>query len=135
MSTDVAGLTNVAEWTNLQSIVMVERTRTVGDKSSVETAYYISSLKVTAATMESRIRAHWSIENSLHWTLDVVFQEDRSRIRSRTGTANLAFLRNLALSLLKREQSSPGKSIARKRKQAGWDPDYAFRVLNGILGI
>lgn len=120
------------DWKNLSSIVMVERERTVGVKTARETAYYLSSLSVSAALMEKRIRMHWSIENSLHWTLDVVFGEDKSRIRSRTGAANLTQVRKLALSLLKLEQSRPGKSIAKKRKIAGWEPDYAFTILSMI---
>jgi predicted transposase YbfD/YdcC len=133
--TKVDELTDVAAWKDLRSIVMVERERTIGDKTSTERAYYLSSLKVDAATMERRIRSHWSIENSLHWTLDMVFHEDNSRIRSRTGASNLAQVRKLALSLLKMEQSSPGKSIARKRKRAGWEPDYAFHVLRAISRV
>lgn len=128
-------ITEADDWKGLRSIVMVERERTVGDKSSRETAYYLSSLNVSAAVMEKRIRAHWAIENSLHWTLDVVFGEDKSRIRSRNGAANLTQVRKLALSLLKLEQSRPGKSIAKKRKIAGWEPDYAFTVLSMISRV
>jgi predicted transposase YbfD/YdcC len=129
---DVNGLTTADDWKKLRSIVKVERKRTVGEKTSTETAYYLSSLKVSAATMGKRIRAHWSIENSLHWSLDVVFAEDQSRIRSRNGAANMTQVRKLALSLLKMEQSRSGKSVAKKRKIAGWEPDYAFRVLSMI---
>jgi predicted transposase YbfD/YdcC len=114
---------------------MVERERTLGDKISTEKVYYLSSLVTDAVTMERRIRSHWSIENSLHWTLDVVFDEDRSRIRSRGGATNLAAIRKLSLSLLKLEQSLPGKSVARKRRIAGWDPDYAFRILATISQV
>lgn len=116
---DVNGLTTADDWKKLRSIVKVERKRTVGEKTSTETAYYLSSLKVSAATMGKRIRAHWSIENSLHWSLDVVFAEDQSRIRSRNGAANMTQVRKLALSLLKMEQSRSGKSVAKKRKIAG----------------
>lgn len=132
VSQDVQALTERAEWANLKSIVMVERERTVGDRTSSETAYYLSSLRLGPKAMERCIRAHWSIENSLHWVLDVVFREDESRVRSRGGAANLAALRKLALVLLKLEQSSPGRSIARKRKIAGWTPDYAFDILSNI---
>jgi predicted transposase YbfD/YdcC len=128
----VDGITEADDWKGLRTIVKVHRERTIGEKTSAETAYYISSLSIDAATMEKRIRAHWSIENSLHWTLDVVFAEDSSRIRSRKGAANLTQVRKLALSLLKLEQSRPGKSIAMKRKRAGWEPDYAFTILSMI---
>jgi predicted transposase YbfD/YdcC len=97
ISTQVDELTDASAWKGLQSIVRVERQRTVGEKTSTETAYYLSSLLVDARTMESRIRAHWSIENSLHWTLDMVFHEDSSRIRHRAGASNLSQMRKLAL--------------------------------------
>lgn len=135
VSTKLGELTDVGEWKNLRSIVMVERERTIGDNTSTERAYYLSSLTVDAATMERRIRAHWSIENTLHWTLDVVFHEDTSRIRSRGGATNLAAVRKMALCLLKLEQSRPGKSVAMKRKRAGWEPDYAFRILSMISRV
>jgi predicted transposase YbfD/YdcC len=135
VSPQVDKLTEAGAWKSLRSLVMVERQRTVGDKTSTETAYYLSSLVVDASTMERRIRAHWSIENSLHWTLDMVFHEDTSRVRSRAGASNLAQVRKLALSLLKLEQSHPGKSIAKKRKIASWEPDYAFRILSTISRI
>lgn len=125
-------LTAADDWKNLRSLVRVERQRTVGETTSSETAYYLSSLRVDAATMEQRIRAHGSIENSLHWCLDVVFHEDRSRVRSRAGAANLTQVRKLALGLLKNEPSQTGKSVAMKRKRAGWEPDYAFRILSLI---
>ena len=67
--------------------------------------------------------------HSLHWVLDVVFHEDHSRIRDRRAAQNFALLRKLALTLLKNETSDPKKSIARKRKRAGWDHDYLFQVL------
>jgi hypothetical protein len=70
-----------------------------------------------------------AIENELHWVLDMTFDEDRSRVRDRNSTMNLALLRKLALSLLKREQSDPRKSIAMKRRRAGWDNDTLFTVL------
>jgi predicted transposase YbfD/YdcC len=135
VSTQVDSLTEASSWKGLRSVVMVERKRTLGDRTSTETAFYLSSLLVDARTMESRIRAHWSIENSLHWTLDMVFHEDSLRIRSRSGASNLAQVRKLALSLLKLEQSRPGMTVARKRRIAGWNPDYAFLVLAAISGL
>ena len=135
VSQDVAALSEGKEWASLRSVVMVERTRTVGDTTSTETAYYLSSLRVGPKAMERVIRSHWSIENSLHWVLDVVFREDSSRVRSRGGATNLAALRKLALVLLRLEQSKPGKSVARKRKLAGWEPDYAFDILRNISHV
>jgi predicted transposase YbfD/YdcC len=130
----VASLPGAEDWKGLRSLVKVQRERRVGASSSTETAYYLSSLTIGAKTMGERIRAHWSIENNLHWSLDRIFDEDRSRIRDRTGAANLTQVRKLALSLLKMEESRPGKSVAMKRKRAGWEPDYAFRILSMIPG-
>jgi hypothetical protein len=73
------------------------------------------------------VRWHWWIENSLHWVLDVTFREDDSRIRKGYGAENMATLRRLAISLLKRESTK--QSIATKRLMAAWDDDYLFRVL------
>jgi predicted transposase YbfD/YdcC len=129
---NVKGLPEVAQWRGACSVIMVQRERTIDQRHSIERSFYLSSIVASAAEMGRLIRAHWSIENSLHWTLDVVFREDQSRIRSRTGATNLAAIRKLALSLLKLEQSRPGKSVAMKRKRAGWEPDYAFRILSAI---
>jgi len=125
----------IGAWKQAQSIVEVERTRTVGEKTSVERAYYISSLDVDAMVMGTRIRSHWGIENSLHWVLDVTFGEDKSRVRDRNSAANLTALRKLSASLLKRAPANGARSIAQRRKVAGWRPDYAFEVLAGIFGI
>ena len=76
---------------------------------------------------------HWSIENELHWGLDMVFDEDQSRIRDRSAATNLALLRKLAL--LKREQSDPRMSIKMKRRRVGWDNDYLFTVLAAVARI
>jgi len=119
------------EWKGLRSIVMVERTRSVGEQTSCERAYYITSHAAEAAALSARIRGHWSIENTLHWTLDVTFHEDQSRIRSKNGVQNFAALRKLALALLKRDASMPKLSIPRKRKRAARLDDYLLAVLCG----
>jgi predicted transposase YbfD/YdcC len=130
--TNLESLTDDASWKGLRSIVRVERTREHGGKVSNESAYYLSSLNVGAEIMGQRIRSHWSIENNLHWSLDVTLGEDQSRVRSRAGAANLAVLRKLTLGLLKREPAKAKKSMVKKQKIAGWMPDYAFDVLNMI---
>ena len=73
-------------------------------------------------------RAHWQIENQLHWCLDVAFDEDHSRVRRGNGQANLVVLRQMALTLLRREKSHKA-GIKNKRLRAGWDPDYLLKVL------
>lgn len=117
-------------WTKLQTIAMVRRTRQVGDKSSEETHYYISSLPLSAGaqSVAKAIRSHWAVENSLHWSLDVAFGEDASQVRKDEGPANLACIRRLALTQLKRETSLK-VGLKNKRSRAGWDPAYMAKVL------
>jgi len=126
---DIDWMADRKRWKGLRSIMMVERERVVGDRRSMEVAYYITSLKPDPERLGRLVRRHWGIENELHWVLDMAFDEDHSRIRDRTSAMNLTLLRKLALSLLKRERSKPSKSVAMKRRRAGWDNDYLFTVL------
>ncbi len=124
-------------WTKLQTIAMVRRTRQVGEKISEETHYYISSLPLGAGakSIAKAIRSHWAVENELHWSLDVAFREDASQVRKDEGPANLACIRRLALTQLKRETSLK-VGIKNKRSRAGWDPVYMQTVLRtGVLSI
>ena len=124
-------------WTNLQTIAMVRRTRQVGEKTSDETHYYISSLPLSAGaqSIAKAIRSHWGVENKLHWSLDVSFREDACKVRRGEGPANLACLRRLAMTQLKRETSLKA-SVKSKRCRAGWDPAYMLKVLDiGVLSI
>jgi predicted transposase YbfD/YdcC len=128
-STDLGWMTERKRWTGLRSIVMVERKRQVGERTSTERGYYLSSHELTAERAAELVRGHWAIENGLHWVLDVVFDEDHSRIRHRRAAQNFALLRKLALTLLENETSNPRLSLARKRKRAAWGKDYLFTVL------
>ena len=92
--------------------------------------YYISSLNQQADRILVASRAHWQIENQLHWCLDVAFDEDHSRARWGNGQANLVVLRQMALMLLRREKSLK-VGIKTKRLRAGWDHDYLLKVLTG----
>jgi predicted transposase YbfD/YdcC len=124
-------------WAKLQTIAMVRRTRQVGDKSSEETHYYISSLPLSAGAhrIAKAIRSHWAVENSLHWSLDVAFGEDACQVRKDEGPANLACIRRLALTQLKRETSLK-VGLKNKRSRAGWDPAYMAKVLEiDVLSI
>lgn len=135
VSTDLDAIEGIEAWSGARSIVEVVRERTVGDKISVERAYYVSSLAVDAATMGRRIRSHWGIE-SMHWILDVTFGEDKSRVRDRNSAANLTSLRKLTASLLQRAPAYDGykpRSIAQQRKMAAWQTDYVTHVLSAIL--
>jgi predicted transposase YbfD/YdcC len=119
-----------AEWPDVAAVVQVNREREVGGVRTCTSHYYITSYSGTAAELGRWVRGHWGIENELHWALDVVFREDRSRIREEDAGANLAMVRRVAVSLLRR---APGKgSGVTKRLKAGWDEDYMLRVLKGI---
>jgi len=107
---------------------MLEATREVGDKVSREVRYYLSSLEVNAAKMNEIIRGHWSIENSCHWVLDVVFREDDSRVRVGHAAQNLALVRKLALSMLNREKSCK-RGVKIKRFKAALDLQYLLKIL------
>jgi predicted transposase YbfD/YdcC len=124
------GLRTQAEWHNLQTILQVYRRRRVGNQQSEEWHYYISSATVTAKDLAEAVRGHWSIENNLHWVLDVVFREDACRTQDVNAASNLALLRKIALSLLKQV---PGKeSLFDKRLHAGWDNAYLETILAAL---
>jgi predicted transposase YbfD/YdcC len=102
-------------------VVAVEQSRTAGDKTTTERRYDISSLPGTDAERMARIiRTHWSVDNQLHWSLDVGVGEDASGIRTDHGPESFSILRKIALTLVKRERSSK-RGIQAKRKRAGWD--------------
>ena len=101
MLTDVAKRIDPLEkWEKLTSIGMVESVRVVNGKTSVETRYFINSLENDAQKLAEAIRGHWSVENSLHWVIDVAFKEDSSRIRKDNAPANFAVLRHIAAEVL-----------------------------------
>jgi predicted transposase YbfD/YdcC len=118
-----------AEWVDLRTIVEIERVRTVNSKTSVERQYYVSSLPPEPARLAHAVRSHWSVENQLHWCLDVGFDEDDSRIRDQRAAANIATISRFALSMIKRESTSK-RGVKAKRKNAGWDNRYLLRVLS-----
>jgi predicted transposase YbfD/YdcC len=118
-----------AEWKSLQTLICVRAERRIGRRRSVETRYYISSLANNAPKLLQCIRAHWGIENGLHWVLDIAFREDESRVRKDHGPENMAVLRHIALNLLKHERTAQ-VGIKNKRLQAAWDNDYLLKVLN-----
>jgi predicted transposase YbfD/YdcC len=119
---------NRQQWAKLDAVVKVTAHRETGAETSVQSRYYISSLAGQAKTLLEAARSHWSIENSLHWTLDVTFREDHSRVRKDHGPQNLAVLRQIALNLLKKENTLK-RGIQGKRHKAGWVEDYLLKVL------
>jgi predicted transposase YbfD/YdcC len=128
--TDRESLQERSKWPGLQSVIVVVRERTAGDKNTCEKHYYISNRQLSAERFLKAIRGHWGIENSLHWVLDVTFDEDRSRLRKDHGPENLALLRRMAVSMLKAEGSKG--SIRGKRLIAGWNNDFMEKVLLGF---
>lgn len=116
-------------WVGLQTVVMVCAERRLQGKRSRSVRYYISSLANDAKRILQSIRQHWSIENSLHWVLDIAFREDESRLRKGNGPENFAMVRHMALTLLKQEQSAK-IGVKAKRLKAAWDRNYLLKVLS-----
>ncbi len=124
-------LTNVRDeerWHGLTSIVKVTDTRIIGERKTQATRYFISSKESDAKESLGNVRAHWKIENSLHWSLDVSFGEDLSRVRRGHAAENLSLVRKIALNLVKHEKTTK-VGIKSKRKLAGWDDGYLCKIL------
>lgn len=121
---------NYEGWTDLQTIIRVQRERRLADKIERETAYYISSLEADAEQLLMATRYHWAVENSLHWVLDVTFREDEARIRLGHAAHNMAILRQLALNILKKPDFK--ESIRRRRKKAALDTTYLENILDQV---
>jgi predicted transposase YbfD/YdcC len=116
-------------WKGLKSIGLVESRCVRDGKETVEVRYYISSLGVGVKRFAHAVRSHWGIENTCHWSLDITYREDESRIRNRHLRENFAWLRRLTLSLLKQHPSRD--SVAMKRLSCGWSEDFMLEVLTG----
>ncbi|MCJ7701802.1 MAG: ISAs1 family transposase [Anaerolineales bacterium] len=126
----LASVGQANKWTGLRSLVMIIRRRIIDGEETIKTRFYISSLEANAKRILKATHQHWSIENGLHWVLDIAFNEDRSRVRKDHAPANLAVLRHMAVNLLKQETSAKG-GIKAKCLQAGWNEDYLLKVLSG----
>jgi len=125
---DLVCLSSRRRWPGLRSVLRVDAARTVGTQTSRETRYFISSLPADAAHLARIVRGHWTIENGLHWILDVAMHQDHTRIRTGHAPENLATLHHIALNLLKQERTEK-LGIKNKRLAAGWDHDYLLRVI------
>lgn len=121
-------LRTASDWAGLRTLARVRATRRTATETTIQTRYYISSLPSHAAQILNATRAHWGIENELHWTLDIAFREDECRIRKGAGDQNFAVLRHIALNLLKQEKTAK-IGVKAKRLKAGWDMTYLGRVL------
>ena len=115
-------------WPGLRSIGMVQSKRRIGERESLESRYYISSLDSDAKRLLQATRSHWGIENRVHWVLDLSFREDESRVRAGHSAENLAIVRHMALNLLRKDRTSK-TSIKARRKLAGWDNEYLLTIL------
>lgn len=112
------------------SIVRVVAKAELKDRCRIETRYYISSATLGAQQAAHAVRGHWSIENTLHWTLDVVFNDDQSRLRKGHGAHNMATVRHFAINLIR--AIADKKSIKLRRKRAGWDTKYLETILGNL---
>jgi predicted transposase YbfD/YdcC len=127
VSGDIDWLQKQHNWPGLAAIAKVERSREEADKTTDETAYYLLSTALTGDRLLEVVRAHWGVENRLHWRLDVVMNEDQQRNRSDNGPANLAVLRHMALNVMQKDNTKG--SLRGKIKRAAWDEGYLKTLL------
>ena len=127
----IRGLYKQEDWTDIQTIVIVERFRYLWNKTTHEVQFYLSSLPVYAQLNGRVIRQHWSIENQEHWVLDVTFNEDRSRIRSLNSPRNLAVIRRMSLNAVNQETTLK-RSLRQKRKRAAMNDEYMMLLLKSF---
>lgn len=130
ISTVIDWLQEHHHWPGLEAIGKIVRTRESGVKTTTETAYYLLSTPLSAERFGQVVRAHWAVENNLHWTLDVVMNEDQARNRLDNGPNNLAVLRHMALNILNTLKSKI--SNRRKIKRAGWSNAFLTNLLTQI---
>jgi predicted transposase YbfD/YdcC len=117
-------------WRQLRCVGMVESERHLQGEVTIEHRYYLASIANDVHQFAYAVRAHWGIENCVHWVLDVAFREDESRIRLGHGPENFAVLRHIALNLL-RQDASTKLGVHNKRLKAGWDDEYLANLVFG----
>jgi predicted transposase YbfD/YdcC len=121
-----------AEWKGLKSVGVVTSRRKEGERESIEVRYYLSSLPVDLDLFARAVRGHWSVENACHWSLDVTFREDDSRIRERVLGANITWLYRFTLSILK-QHPDRRMSLIMKRRGCGWSEKFLMEVINVLV--
>ena len=126
------GLPGKAEWKGLKSVGVVTSLRKEGHKESIEVRYYLSSLPVDVGTFARAVRGHWSVENACHWSLDVTFREDDSRVRERVLGNNINWLYRFTLSILK-QHPDRRTSLIMKRRTCGWSEKFLMEVINALV--
>jgi predicted transposase YbfD/YdcC len=126
------GLPGKADWKALKSVAVITSRRVEKGKEGVEVRYYLSSLPVDAGTFARAARGHWSVENACHWTLDVTFREDDSRIRERVLGSNITWLYRFTLSILK-QHPDRRRSLIMRRRCCGWSEKFLMEVINALV--
>jgi predicted transposase YbfD/YdcC len=115
---------------NLAAVAMIEARVECRGEVSTERRYYITSRPLTAEQLAEAVRAHWRIENSLHWVLDVTFRDDLARVRKGHGAKNMAVVRHFAVNIVR--TANDKLSLKTRRKLAGWDPNYLAMLLSPL---
>lgn len=127
---DVAWLAEAHDWPGLGCVGKITATRESNGRSVTAVRYYLASRPLAAAELNSLARGHWGIENSLHWVLDVVMNEDQARARKDNAPENLALMRRLAINIIKRNKDKGSNRL--KFKRAGWDDRFLRKLINEI---
>jgi predicted transposase YbfD/YdcC len=126
---DVEWLQHRHDWPGLKAVVVVDSSREINGKTERETRFYLTSLIMAAALLGPVVRSHWSIENSLHWVLDMIFRDDECRVRTDHAPANFTTIKHMAHNLLR---TASGKdSLRLRRKVAAWDDDFLAGLIAG----
>ena len=117
-------------WPDLRAVLAIETIRSVNGTGQVEAEirFFLTSCNDDPAVLIRAVRRHWSVENALHWVLDVTFREDDSRVRDRTAARNFALLRKIALNLVAQDQGTQ-TSLRGRRKKAAWDDSYMLQII------
>jgi predicted transposase YbfD/YdcC len=125
------GAVDPTDWPKCKTLGRIDSLRVVGDKASnLERRYYISSRELTAQQLAVAVRAHWGVENRLHWILDLSFGEDGSTVRKDNAPQNLSLLKKIVLNLIRLDTTDKTKASLRlKRKGAAWDDDLRMNML------
>jgi predicted transposase YbfD/YdcC len=130
VSSQIDWLEQKTAWSGLTSLAMIEETREFKGRISVERRFFISSLPANARQIAQAVRAHWAIENTLHWTLDVVFNEDRSTVRKDHAPQNMAIVRHVVLNILNTAKKQfKGIGVKTLRKKAAWGNENLRLIL------
>ena len=122
----IRGKAGLRRWADLKSVILIKSIR----NGKSEERYFISNLNCSAEKFSEIIRSHWGIENKLHWSLDVSFHEDDSRLRYKYSAQNFSLLRRISLNLIRQNKATQG--ISARRRQAGWDEKFLTEILNGV---